>query len=234
MHWRRREAETMNRTVKIILGVAGAGLLVAASIVGPDLWAYRQFGNELDRQAAAHQANGGPWPQMQDSCALCHGVNGQARNASYAALAGQPASYIEAQLRAFASGQRSNPIMAPLALELSDQKIRELSSYYARQPAQPNERPAANPALDALGKAKVASGNCAACHGEGLGGNSIGPRLAGQGEMYLADQLRAFRQGTRIDPTGAMKAAASPMTDQDVAAIAHYLAGLTPPAASGQ
>lgn len=234
MRWRRLEVGMMNRTTKVITGVACAGLLVVALMVGPDLWAYRQFGNELDRQAAAHQANGGPWPQMQDSCALCHGINGQPRNASYAALAGQPASYIEAQLRAFASGQRSNPIMAPLALELSDQKIRELSRYYARQPAQPNERPGANPALDSLGKAKVASGNCAACHGEGLGGNPIGPRLAGQGELYLADQLRAFRQGARTDPAGAMKAATRSITDQDIAAMAHYLAGLNPPAASGQ
>lgn len=219
----------MNRYGKIAAGLTGAAIGLAGLIYGPDLWAYHRFSDALSSQASASRANGGPWPQMQDSCALCHGANGQSRNARYAALAGQPASYIENQLRAFASGQRVNATMAPLALQLSDKTIRELALYYERQPAQPNETPVRDPALETLGKAETSSGNCASCHGEGLGGSAIGPRLAGQGEVYLSDQLRAFRDGARTDPAGAMKAVAGPMTDRDIAAVARHLAGLAPP-----
>ena len=49
----------------------------------------------------------------------------------------------------------------------------------------------------AAGKTKSAT--CAACHGpEGVSVNPMWPNLAGQQEMYLAKQMRDFREGNRI------------------------------------
>ena len=50
------------------------------------------------------------------------------------------------------------------------------------------------------GKAK--STVCAACHGQnGISASPIWPNLAGQKEAYLVKQIKAFRDGTRKDPS---------------------------------
>jgi cytochrome c553 len=69
---------------------------------------------------------------------------------------------------------------------------------------------------------KTLSSTCAACHG--ADGNSVNPewpKLAGQGEAYLAKQLHDYRAGKRSNAT--MNAMAKGIkTDADVADLAAY------------
>ena len=75
----------------------------------------------------------------------------------------------------------------------------------------------------AAGKAKAAS--CAGCHGaEGISGNPMWPNLAGQKEGYLIKQMKAFRDGTRVDPL--MAPMAKPLTDSDIDNLAAYFSSL--------
>ena len=75
----------------------------------------------------------------------------------------------------------------------------------------------------AAGKAKAAS--CAGCHGaKGISAIPMYPNLAGQKEAYLTKQMKAFKDGTRKDPT--MNAMAAPLSDADMANISAYFAGL--------
>ena len=75
----------------------------------------------------------------------------------------------------------------------------------------------------AAGKAKSAV--CAACHGpDGNSVNPMWPNLAGQQEMYLVKQIKAFRDGTRKDPSMAPMVAG--LTDEDIANLAAYYASL--------
>ena len=75
----------------------------------------------------------------------------------------------------------------------------------------------------AAGKAKSAT--CAGCHGgNGVSMVPMYPNLAGQKEMYLVKQLKAFRDGTRSDPT--MGAMAKPLSDADIDNLAAYFASL--------
>lgn len=75
----------------------------------------------------------------------------------------------------------------------------------------------------AAGKAKAAA--CAGCHGAtGISAIPMYPNLAGQKETYLAKQMKAFKDGTRKDPT--MNAMAAPLSDADMANISAYYAGL--------
>jgi cytochrome c553 len=75
----------------------------------------------------------------------------------------------------------------------------------------------------AAGKTKSAT--CAACHGpEGVSVNPMWPNLAGQQEMYLAKQMRDFREGNRKDPV--MGPMAASLSDDDIANLATYYAGL--------
>ncbi|HEY6923653.1 MAG TPA: c-type cytochrome, partial [Steroidobacteraceae bacterium] len=62
---------------------------------------------------------------------------------------------------------------------------------------------------------------CSACHGpNGNSANPEWPRLAGQSAVYIAQQLRLFRSGTRVNPI--MKPLASGLSDQDISDLAVY------------
>jgi cytochrome c553 len=218
----------MKRALVLGAVVTTAALAVSSALYGPEIVAGYRFMAALDRHYADYQADGGAWPQLQDGCALCHGERGQSSNARYASLAGLPAVYIEAQLHAFAAGRRHSPQMSPLAASLSDAQIKSLAAYFARQTAQSSETPERDAAFAQIGQATVATKGCAACHGEGLAGGPLGPRLAGQGEGYLMDQLNAFKHGQRQDPAQAMNAIASTLSAEEIRATAHFLTGQPP------
>ena len=81
----------------------------------------------------------------------------------------------------------------------------------------------ANAADIEAGKAKSAT--CAACHGQaGVSINPEWPNLAGQQETYLANQLKAFRDGTRSNAL--MSPMAAGLTDEDIANLAAYFNSL--------
>ena len=75
----------------------------------------------------------------------------------------------------------------------------------------------------AAGKSKSAT--CVACHGPaGVSVNPMWPNLAGQKDMYLAKQMKDFRDGKRNDPVMAPMAKA--LSDDDIANLAAYYSGL--------
>lgn len=66
---------------------------------------------------------------------------------------------------------------------------------------------------------------CAVCHGVlGLSGAPDAPNLAGQPELYLAVQLRAYRSGKRQHEV--MSIMAKSLSDDDIAALAAWYASL--------
>ena len=72
-----------------------------------------------------------------------------------------------------------------------------------------------------LGRSKA--NRCAACHGdEGIGVHRRFPDLAGQDEAYLIEQLKAFRNDTRIDPLGLCNPIAKTLSDEDIEDLAAY------------
>jgi cytochrome c553 len=75
----------------------------------------------------------------------------------------------------------------------------------------------------AAGEAKAAA--CAGCHGaNGISNNPLWPNLAGQKAAYLTKQIKAFRDGTRKDPT--MEPMARPLSDADIENISAYFESL--------
>ncbi len=196
---------------------------IAAIEYVPDLGGYYRFERSVNLFADEDTAGGGPFPRLTDVCVLCHGFNGNAVNEFYPRLAGQPAAYLAAQIRAFASGARTDPNMAPLARTLTEAEIRQLGDYFARQ------RPTA--AIDARpesvdlerGIAIAAQLNCAACHGTDFAGHDQFPRLATQSTVYLSRVLQAFKSGARRDPTGAMNLVVASLSPQEMTDVAYYV-----------
>lgn len=65
------------------------------------------------------------------TCAACHGADGNSPNDLWPNLAGQKEGYIAKQLKAFRDGNRQDPMMAPMAKNLSDEDIANLAAYYS-------------------------------------------------------------------------------------------------------
>lgn len=66
-----------------------------------------------------------------NACAVCHGPMGLATLPDAPNLAGQPAMYLAAQLKAYRGGARQHEVMSLMAKPLSDTDIEDLAAWYA-------------------------------------------------------------------------------------------------------
>ncbi len=166
-------------------------------------------------------------------CSSCHGLEGRSDNPTFPNLASQQKDYLENQLKAFRGKTRADPhartYMFGMAAKLDDQTIIGLASFYAAQ--KPASGAGGDPALIAAGEKIFKSGidsenvpPCFACHGEHAEGNGEIPRLADQHATYLIGQLHAFQVKSRATET--MHENARGLTDQQIEAVATYLASL--------
>lgn len=176
---------------------------------------------------------------VAQTCAACHGADGNSAAETFPKLAGQHAGYIVKQLGDFkapaAGGQaaRVNPIMVGMASALSDQQVVDVAAYFSAQTPQPGE--SHDKDTFALGQ-KIYRGGiadkgvpaCAGCHGPtGQGIPSTYPRLSGQWAAYTAAQLTAFTQGPGArDNSVPMHTIASRLSDSEIKAVADYISGL--------
>ncbi len=71
--------------------------------------------------------------QWAERCDRCHGVNGNSANPRLPALAAQREDYLQKALTAYRSGARRSPDMTAMADVLSEDDIKSLAAYYARQ-----------------------------------------------------------------------------------------------------
>lgn len=88
---------------------------------------------------ALHANDAAAGRQKAQSCAVCHGQLGLSVTPDAPHLAGQPALYLAAQLRAYRSGARKHEVMVFMAKPLSDDDISNLSAWFSsiRVEAQP-------------------------------------------------------------------------------------------------
>jgi cytochrome c553 len=166
-------------------------------------------------------------------CAACHGADGNSLLPANPSLAGQFPEYLYKQLRDYKSGARKNPIMAGMVATLSEEDMRNLAAFFAAQKPRPGV--ANNAALATAGQKVFRTGNagtgvaaCAGCHSPNGAGIPLQfPRLKGQHPDYTLAQLRAFRAGERDnDLSSMMRMIAARMSDQEMQAVAEFIAGL--------
>ena len=164
-------------------------------------------------------------------CGACHTADGSRGSPANPILAGQHPEYLAKQLAEFKAGKRDNAIMKGFSGTLSDDDMKNVAAFYAGKSAKPGF--SKNKALVGLGE-KIYRGGiaerkvpaCSGCHGPtGAGIPSQYPRLAGQHADYTEAQLLAFRGGVRKN-NAQMTGVATGMNDQDIKAVADYIAGL--------
>jgi cytochrome c553 len=164
-------------------------------------------------------------------CAACHGADGNSGTPANPKLAQQHPEYIVKQLQDFKAGKRPSPIMQPIAAQLSDADMKNISAFVGSKKAKSGF--AKDKELVALGERIYRGGiaerqvaACAGCHSpNGAGIPSQFPRVSGQHADYTAAQLTAFREGGR--PNGPiMVQIASKLNDREIRAVSDYIAGL--------
>jgi cytochrome c553 len=159
-------------------------------------------------------------------CVGCHGEGGISQMENIPSLAAQPDLFIQWQLVFFRAGTRKNEQMQPVVEQLNNEDIRNLGAYYASlAPATP--KPDDNPDLSKKGAQAAVGRRCASCHMDTYAGTKAVARVAGQREEYLVKALHDYKSGVRAG--GAMAAMADvafSLSEEEIEALAHYLAHL--------
>lgn len=188
-------------------------------------------------------------------CAGCHGTTGQGNaEMGFPALAQLPAPYFSKQLADFRAGTRTGAqplvhhdfnvaadynyyvrFMRAAARGVSASDAETLGSYFAAQARAKVPAPKVSPEVLALGKNIATNGAwdrqvppCFKCHAtNGMGVPPSFPPIAGQHAAYTARQLMAWKKGDRTnDPQKLMTFTAQQLSDEEIQAVAAYLATL--------
>lgn len=170
-------------------------------------------------------------------CSSCHQPDGSGMNIaagqSWPRLAGLDAAYLYKQLQDIKNGSRQSPVMMPFVNTLNDQQMRDVSVYYSQLPTTPGQGGEKASAEELAHGEKLATAGdweryivpCQSCHGpDNLGAGEHFPAIAGQHAGYIADQLRAWKNGTRDnDPLHLMAAIAERLDEKDIRAVSLWL-----------
>ena len=157
------------------------------------------------------------------ACESCHGTPERAPLPGTPYLAGQQYLFLEMQMFLFREGLRDVPQMVGLFTGVTDQDFADIGAYFARQtPPRATSRP--DPALHARGAALARHMGCGSCHLPDYRGQKHVPRLDNQPEDYLVSAMKEYRDNRRAGGDTSMNAALYRVGDDDLRALAHYLA----------
>lgn len=173
-------------------------------------------------------------------CAGCHNADGNSIIPANPILAGQHAEYLSKQLLDFKAtenepAKRNSPVMSAMVAALSQEDMKKLSEYYAKQKMVPSQVEADAKLLE-IGKILYHGGNiengvpaCASCHGpKGAGIPPRYPALAGQHAEYTNAQLSLFNMGDRANDSGVMQKVITRMSGPEKRAVSAYIASMRP------
>lgn len=158
-------------------------------------------------------------------CEACHGPGGNSQNPAYPILAGQTWRYIYIELKDYKAGRRTDPVMSPLAQNLSPDDMITLGNYFAAQKPLPINFQADGAKVEAGRKVSEAV-LCPMCHLGGFVGQNDIPRVAGQYPQYVKKQLEDFRAKRRTNDAGNMTSVCATLSDQDIENLSQYIGNL--------
>ncbi len=207
------------KTIKSLIIAASLGLVASSAVFAADI--------DPELKLAAQRV-------AVSTCATCHGPQGRSSTPKFPVLAGQHASYLVAQMKAFKAQTRGDPdalgYMWGMAAPLDDGLIEALAAYYSAQKAGPGRGSEA--ATVARGAEIFTNGitaegipPCISCHGANAAGTDDFPRLAGQHAQYLLKQLHSFQ--TNLRNVAVMHGVAQELKTPEMTAVAAYLQSLS-------
>lgn len=157
-------------------------------------------------------------------CGMCHGMKGMPTVKNTPIIAGQHESSLLIALQEYRNGERTDDLMGRIAKNLSDDDMKALAAYFSALPWPAYHEPADAASITRV-RALDAGKKCTSCHREGFVGYANTPRVANQKLDYLIKTLSDFRDNKRPNMPS-MTALVRNFSADDIAAMAHYLAGL--------
>ena len=157
-------------------------------------------------------------------CLACHGENGQSQTENIPSLGGQQAPYALIQLFMFREKLRTYEPMNEMAKALTDDDLHAFSDYIATLPKPAPPADAGDPARLQRAQALVQQNHCNSCHNADFSGRDNVPRLADQREDYLAKTMREYKDNSRHGYDGTMAEVLQPVTVEQIADLAYYIA----------
>jgi cytochrome c553 len=165
--------------------------------------------------------------EKAELCTGCHGEGGISRTENIPSLAGQPDQFVQWQLVFFRSGTRKNEQMQPIVEQLSNEDVRNLGAYFSSLTPPTASAPDDDPDLSRKGAQAAVGRRCASCHTDTFAGTKAVARIAGQREEYLLKALHDYKSGVRSGGgMAAMADVAYPLSEEEITALAHYVAHL--------
>jgi cytochrome c553 len=162
--------------------------------------------------------------ERQDTCLACHGESGVSPTPETPSLGGIPEYYALLQLVEFRDGNRKSEIMREVVKGMTDDDLRAAAAFVAEQPRPPAPGETGDATRMQRGAELAAKGRCAQCHGAKLLGGQQMPPLRNQREDYLLKALHDYKAQRRLGERAAMVEIVAPLSDDDLGALAHYLA----------
>lgn len=170
--------------------------------------------------------------RLAESCIGCHGENGVSSVTNYPSLAGQSANYIYKQLSDYATGHRTNALMAPVAQGLSKKDMADIAAWFNTLPPPGNK--SSNTTMEEAeklvfkGDSKRTLTPCFLCHGKiGKGAKMDTPALAGQQPEYFVQTLKAYKSGERHnDIYSRMRLISKQLSEEEIQELAEYYQSL--------
>lgn len=161
----------------------------------------------------------------QNSCAICHGMDGKGVADNIPNLAAQIETYLLKAVQSYDHGKRvdSSGNVMKVAEGLSHQQLRNAVGYYASLPPVVSQQSKVKSEYSYYERGKSLSKPCAACHGADGNTTVAGvPRLAGQHPQYIIKAVKSYHDGTRTMPS--MHAKLDALSPADIENIAIYFA----------
>jgi cytochrome c553 len=169
----------------------------------------------------------------QSLCSACHGDDGRSPSPLYPHLSGQSAEAIFKQLSDFRSGARVNPMMTPVAKQLTEDQLGDVAAYYAHYTKDVVLGPryeTPDPWISRLAHRGDPARHippCEGCHARDVGGPREAPVLWGQQSDYLTRQLEAYAGGDRRnDVYRRMRDIAQRLTPEERRRLGEFYQGL--------
>jgi cytochrome c553 len=160
------------------------------------------------------------------TCFACHGEHGQSETENTPSLGGQQAPYALIQLFMFREKLRTFEPMNEMAKSLTDDDLRAFSDFIAKLPKPQPPSDAGDPARLQRAQALVQQHRCNSCHNTDFSGKDNVPRIADQREDYLAKTMREYKDNSRHGYDGTMAEVLQPVTTDQIADLAYYIARL--------
>ena len=208
---------------KIHMLVLAGGFLAGGMIFGSSNAVADSHGMKAGATAA----------MLANTCAGCHGTNGQSGGPAMPTIAGMPAEYLETIMADFKSGERPSTIMGRIAKGYDKKETAAISKFFAKttwmnatSAPQSKNRTMVNAKLAKKGKKLVKKAKCGKCHeDDGMLQDEDTPRMAGQWVDYLIFKMHDLKNAhLEVPQPKKMAKRIKKLSVSELESIAHFYA----------